>query len=60
MMSRKDYRRAADIIQRTAMSPSERELVIALFIDFFVSDNPRFDPLVFGDACQPVPEVSRG
>ena len=52
-MTKKDYERAAEIIQRwasVAAGSSERDTVAALetcFAEFFSGDSPRFDRLAF-------------
>ena len=58
-MTKKDYERAAEIIQRwasVAAGSSERDTVAALetcFAEFFSGDSPRFDEARFRAACAP-------
>jgi hypothetical protein len=58
MMSRKDYERAAEIVQNTlkyetggAFSPAK--VLVNGFIDLFLGDNPHFDQARFRAACEP-------
>jgi hypothetical protein len=50
-MSRKDYERAAHVVQH--LDDSERDTVTEAFCRFFYGDNPRFDEGRFRRACVP-------
>ena len=55
-MSKKDYERAARIAQRwkaEAADAGESAAVVAAFMEFFRTDNPRFDTDRFYRACVP-------
>ena len=54
-MTKKDYERAALLVQDTTkfVGKREGEVVCAAFTDFFRGDNPRFDANRFQRACAP-------
>ena len=55
MMSKKDYERAARIVQRErGTGDLERACLVSTFVEFFHDDdNPRFDEARFRAACVP-------
>lgn len=59
-MSRKDYQRAAAIIREARLVQPEHDRTVSLFKMFFSNDNQRFDPVLFQQACDQPPKVSRG
>jgi hypothetical protein len=50
MMTRKDYKRAAEIVN-TEPKRSDRLFLAMTFVKFFIGDNPRFNAERFVDAC---------
>lgn len=54
-MTKKDYERAATLIQECGDGPGSDgfEDTLETFVQFFASDNPRFDEARFRAACVP-------
>jgi hypothetical protein len=55
MMSRKDYRRAAQEVIEARMHQGIKEyayLIEDIFVRFFRGDNPEFDETKFREACR--------
>ena len=55
-MTKKDYERAARIVQRER-GPRSAACLVSTFVEFFASDNPRFDEARFRAACVPSASV---
>lgn len=53
MMSKKEYEKAARIVQRERITALERAILSSVFVEFFRDDNPRFDEARFRAACEP-------
>jgi hypothetical protein len=53
-MTRKDYIKAAELIKTefSGEAPQEKERTIAVFVQFFRQDNPRFNEDRFRSACE--------
>ena len=53
-MTRKDYTKTAEILWaiRYAVTPEIHAHLIAEFSELFATDNPRFDPERFRQACK--------
>ena len=54
-MTKKDYIKAAAIIQKHGSS----DKMIEVFVEFFSNDNPQFDVDRFVDACTSKPRARR-
>ena len=57
-MTKKDYERAAEIVQHIPRSyeqdfPGAADTITDVFVEFFCGDNPRFDEPRFRAACVP-------
>ena len=53
-MTKKDYERAATMVQRErGIKSAERACLISFLVEFFASDNFRFDAQRFRRACEP-------
>lgn len=55
-MTKKNYIAAANLIRTSDYSKAVREQVIKTFVEFFKSDDPRFDEDRFRAAATPVAE----
>lgn len=53
MMTKKNYRKAAELIKKRApKSKKQKDTMVDTFVEFFKNDNPRFDEERFIFACQ--------
>lgn len=53
MMSKKDYERAARLVQVMILTPEVRQGTVDVLERFFAGDNARFDAMRFRAACVP-------
>lgn len=60
-MSKKDYEKAATIIQRErSIGDNEKACLVSTFVEFFSADNPAFNEVRFRKACVPGANVKAG
>jgi len=52
IMTRKDYERAAKLVNLYAQNQKDTSLLEEVFVVFFRQDNPRFNEELFRKACR--------